>query len=153
MSSPRIEKLNRLLDEIEKKADNKVEKTLHISKYKRMIARLDSLSVKCEECESYLGDIEFKLEDLVQEQTLTGSALKYFHRIFTSPRYHLRKKHHIVDKGYYSNLYLYIGVGIGAALTPFLFMNIALGVGVGVGIGLAIGGSLDKEAKRKGLVL
>ena len=45
-----------------------------------------------------------------------------------------------------------IGVGIGTALGA-IFENPGIGAGTGTAVGLAIGGYLDKKAKKEGKVI
>lgn len=153
MPNTRIEKLNEALDQIEKKFDKKVAKRLYIEKHKRLIARLDSFSADCAECEALLEDVEMKVLQLAEEPELSRSALSYYQRIFADSRYHLRNKHKVVEEGYYFSFYPSFGVILGVILGEVVFDHLSLGVAVGIGLGVAVGASLDANAKKKGLVI
>ena len=69
---------------------------------------------------------------------------------------HLKKVHHLVNKGHYTGIGIGIGLVLGGSIGTALgaaFDSPGIGTGIGAGLGLLIGALLDKRARDEGKVI
>lgn len=126
----------------------------------RIILRLKTLSVDCEEC-GRLSEKLFAHINKHKQGSFQKKDYSVYQRLINEITLHLYKKHGLVKKGYYAGAFMTLGMstgaGLGIALGTALFENIAIGMSMGLCFGLVIGLSLgaakDGQAKKKGLII
>ncbi|WP_129717447.1 hypothetical protein [Pedobacter sp. SYP-B3415] len=81
-----------------------------------------------------------------------AASRKTYHSALSTYKGMLLKRHKIVPEGYYLAIWMPLGIAIGLPY-GILFKNLAIGVALGPAIGLMIGGFLNANAKKKGLII
>jgi hypothetical protein len=100
----------------------------------RVAKRIDDFSGLCAECQAFQAEISRLVKDLgLITQMPDRDKLKKYLQAIHQMTEHLKKVHHLVDKGHYTG----IGIGIGMA--------------IGGGIGTALGAALDNPGIGTGI--
>ncbi|WP_027963000.1 hypothetical protein [Halalkalibacillus halophilus] len=154
MDNYQAKNLKTALTEIRNSMDEGDQSKLDLDLYEKVIDKVASYAVECDECKEYLIEMEVHIAQIQKEITSKNEINFKLHKQkvneFTS---HLTNQHNLVTEGYYLSIYMAIGTGIGLPFGLLLFDNIALGLPIGIGIGVAIGAGLDADAKEKGKVI
>jgi hypothetical protein len=132
-------------------------KKYRLDKLLRIAKRVDDFSGICAECQAYQAEIKRLVQELsLITQMPDQDKLKKYLQAITQMTEHLKKVHHLVDKGHYTGLGIGIGLALGGGIGTALgaaFDNPGIGTGIGVGVGLLIGVLLDKRARDEGKVI
>ena len=119
----------------------------------RIVARVDSFSEICGECESARQEINNIVNDLRNLIQLSSKeARKNYYQTIDNITKHLKKEHKLITRGQYFG----ICIGIGLALSSGIgtaFGEPGIGPGIGIAIGVAIGYALEEKARREGRIL
>ncbi|MGM0867471.1 MAG: hypothetical protein ACQEWF_22680 [Bacillota bacterium] len=145
-----VDQIKTMINELRSVDNKKISTKLDLNKCERLVEKLGSLSINCQECEQYL--LEFKnhfiqLKSNIDkiEETDFKQHQQLIHQTFS----HLQKKHKLQPEGYYLGIFMSLGISFGVVFGLTIFDNIALGIPIGMCVGLAIGSSLDAYAKKK----
>ena len=132
-------------------------KKYRVDQLRRIAKRIDDYSGICAECQAYQAEITRLVKELgLITQMPDRDKLKKYMQSIERITEHLKKEHHLVDKGHYMGIGIGIGMAIGGGLGSALgagFDNPGVGIGIGVGVGLLIGVLLDKRARDEGKVI
>lgn len=132
-------------------------KKYRIDRLLRIAKRVDDFSGICAECQTYQANITQLVKDLNQiSQMPDMDKLKKYLQATVKMTEHLKKVHHLVDKGHYTGIGIGIGLAIGGGVGTALgaaFDNPGIGTGIGLALGLAVGAYLDKRARDEGKVI
>lgn len=138
------------------KTDKKSYKRYKFELLKRLLLRLESFS-DCSECSELLEEYSSVIKDMKKDSIKT--VPKSYRSIFKKSKLHLKKKHKLIPKGYYTELGLTFGVSA-SLIFGTIFFNvigqtslIGMGLPLGIGIGLSIGSYMDTKAKKDGLII
>jgi hypothetical protein len=123
----------------------------------RVARRLDDFSQTCDECRTYQKEIDGLVQDLglLVQMPDRQQQKKYARKIWDITE-HLKKVHHLVDKGHYTGMGVGIGLAIGSALGAALgaaFDSPGVGTGIGAALGAIVGVYLDRKAREEGRVI
>lgn len=154
MASDRADKIVNDIESVKHELDEKVATKLGLDQYIRITKRLDDHASECEECVTYLENLEKYFKDIqYQIDDLSKEDYQRHHKQKNRLKTHLQKTHGLVPENHYMTLYMSIGISLGVALGMLLFDNIALGIPIGMSIGIAIGTGMDSDAKKKGKMI
>lgn len=118
-----------------------------------MARKIDSFSDVCEKCQDSKIEISKLAEDIGNIILNDDSAKsKVFQEEVNQFIKHLREKHKLVSKGYYTGLMSSLGIGIGVALGT-AFSDIPYGSVIGTAGCILIGIALDFKAQKDGRVI
>ena len=129
-----------------------------VQKYKldqflRMARKIDSFSDVCEECQASKLEITGLADEIGNIiQTEDPEKSKRFQEELNRFIKHLREKHNLVNKGYYTGLMGSLGIGAGVALSA-VFSNIPYGSAIATVGFILIGLALDYKAQKDGRVI
>ena len=142
-----------LIDSIAEKFQEKETKKLELEKLKKAAGKTADYKSSCSTCSALLDELKENLHHLIKQHSLPKSDMAAHKKVRTKLLEHLRTEHGIIEKGYYTSLYMSLGIAIGLPFGLLLFDNVALGLPIGLSIGLAIGAGADHEKEKKGKVL
>jgi hypothetical protein len=135
----------------------KAAKKYRIDKLLRISKRIDDFSGICAECQADQAKITQLVRDLnMISQMPDRDKLKEYLKAIEQITEHLKKVHHLVDKGHYTGIGIGIGMAIGGGIGTALgaaLDNPGIGTGIGIALGLAVGAYLDKRARDEGKVI
>lgn len=115
-----------------------------------IVNRLDQLAAECSECSTFFNTFE---ADIINKlESFHNMNQREYHLNLKAILSHLRSKHKLVTRGYYTELYMSIGIVTGFPL-GLAMGNLGLGIAIGICLGLAAGVGLDANAKRKGNII
>lgn len=134
--------------ELKNSVSEESSKKLDLKKCERIIEKLSSISINCEECKQRLVDLNNHL--IVLKENTERIDFKQHKQIINNISSHLQKEHKLIPEGYYLAIYMCIGLSMGVSLGLTLFQNFGLGMPIGMALGVAIGAALDSDAKKKG---
>ena len=123
----------------------------------RIAKRIDDFSGICAECQAFQAEITRMVHDLgMVSQMPDQDELKKYLQAIERMTEHLKKVHHLVNKGHYTGIGIGIGLVLGGSIGTALgaaFDSPGIGTGIGAGVGLLIGALLDKRARDEGKVI
>ena len=148
-------------------------KLYKLSLHQRVARRVDSYDTSCAECRSFQKVISKLTEGLDGLSMMTRKQQKHHLSVLGKVVKHLRKKHNLVDKGAYKELYTVVGLIVGAMIPSIYFaihfassinpskiyvvltaiVIIPLGLAIGAFLGSLIGPFFDKHAAKEGRVI
>lgn len=140
-----------MLVKLKETADDSTVNKLDVKKAERILDRLASHTLSCDDCREHLEQINNHVT-LMQDE-VDDVKVKEYKVLLNRSKKHLETKHKVVEEGHYLALFMSIGMSLGVVFGLTIFDNIALGLPIGLCIGLGIGASLDADAKKKGLTL
>lgn len=154
MDNGLTEKLLKDIEELKANVDSKTAKMLDLDLFHRIIKRLGSFSVECEECSQSLNELENYIMQLKAKQgQFENNDFRQNKIKLNTIVVHLQKNHKLVTEGQYVGIYMSLGMSIGLVFGLTVFDNIALGLPLGMCIGIAIGSGMDADAKKKGMTI
>lgn len=134
-------------------SDKRTVKKYKLDQFLRMARKIDSFADICEECQAAKTGIGKLADDIgAVIQTNDSEKSKIFQEDVNRFIKHLREKHKLVNKGYYTGLMGSIGAGIGTAL-GLVFSNVPYGSAIGIIGCILIGLLLDYKAQKDGRVI
>ena len=142
-----------LIDSIAEKFQAKEVKKLELEKLKKVADKMTDYKSSCSTCSALLDELKEHLHHLLKQHSHSKSDMAAHKKGSMKLLEHLRTEHGIIEKGYYTSLYMSLGIAIGLPFGLLLFDNVALGLPIGLSIGLAIGTGADHEKEKKGQVL
>ena len=140
-----------ILRELRSTVSEQISAKLNLAKCERIVEKLDSFSVSCEECQQLLLELKnhfIQLKENVNQ--IEDTELKQHKQLINHIVSHLQKTHKMVAEGYYLGLFLSLGLIMGIVFGLTIFKNIGLGIPIGMCMGVAIGAGMDADAKKKG---
>lgn len=146
-----VDQIKTMINKIRSADNKKISTKLDLNKCERIVEKLGSLSIDCQECEQQLLECKnhfIKLKsniDMIEE-----TDIKQHKQLIHQTVSHLQKKHKLLPEGYYFSVFMSVGMSLGVVFGLTLFDNIALGIPIGMCMGIAIGSGLDAAAKKKG---
>lgn len=147
------EEIESLIDSIAEKLEAKEAKKLELEKLKKAAVKVAEYKQSSSACSALLDELKENLHHLIKQSSLSKIDMAAHKKVRTKLLEHLRTEHGIIEKGYYTSLYMSLGIAIGLPFGLLLFDKVALGLPIGLSIGLAIGAGADHEKEKKGQVL
>ncbi len=134
-------------------SDKRTVKKYKLDQFLRMARKIDSFSDVCEECQATKAGITRLADDIdAVIQTNDNEKSRIFQEDVNRFIKHLREKHKLVNKGYYTGIMGSIGAGIGTAL-GVAFSSVPYGSAIGIIGCILIGLLLDYKAQKDGRVI
>ncbi|MEH7387022.1 hypothetical protein V7147_16665 [Bacillus sp. JJ1521] len=145
-----VDAIKAIISKLRSTISKESSKKLDLNKCERVVNKLDSFSVTCEECQQHLLKLKNHFVQLESNAKEIDMDIKQHKKVIHDIVSHLEKKHKLVQEGMYLSLFLSIGISMGVVFGLTIFDNIGLGLPIGMSMGIAIGVGLDADAKKKG---
>jgi signal recognition particle GTPase len=154
MNNNEFESLTSEINNFKNSLNNEAVKKLDLDLLERIIKRLISFSVECEECKKILGELESYINEIKNKQgNFEKDDYKQYNDKIQLIIAHLQKSHKLITEGYYLSVFMCLGLSIGLLFGLTIFDNIGIGMPIGMALGVAVGASVDADTKKKGLVI